>query len=70
MLLAALNWLRIAPAQALYIGDMVVDIETALAAGVKVWVVPTGSDHRASLEAAGPDRILGNLNELAELLAP
>jgi hypothetical protein len=33
-----------------------------------VWVVPTGSDSRAAIEAAGPDRILGGLPDL--LAAP
>jgi phosphoglycolate phosphatase-like HAD superfamily hydrolase len=43
---------------------MTVDIETARAAGVAVWVVPTGSDSRAALEAARPDRMLESLHEL------
>lgn len=58
MLQAALHRLGVAPAEALYVGDMVVDIRTARAAGVTVWVVPTGSDDRAALEAARPDRVL------------
>jgi phosphoglycolate phosphatase len=49
----------------LYVGDMTVDIQTARAAGVRVWVVPTGSDERGRLEAAQPDRLLRDLNELA-----
>ena len=53
--------------QALYIGDMVVDIETACAAGVTVWVVPTGSEDRSALETAGPDRILRDLFELMDV---
>jgi phosphoglycolate phosphatase len=64
LLRKALAWLRVPPDEALYIGDMVVDIETALAAGVRVWVVPTGSDDRATLETAGPERILASLSEL------
>lgn len=64
MLRAALAWLRVPADQALYIGDMVVDIETACAAGVTVWVVPTGSDDRSALETAGPERILRDLFEL------
>ena len=57
------------PASAvLYIGDMTVDIETARAAGVRVWVVPTGSDPRDAIERARPDRLLADLREiLAEL---
>lgn len=68
MLLKALSWLRVSPGEALYIGDMVVDIETALLAGVRVWVVPTGTDDRATLEAAGPERILSDLFELIPLI--
>lgn len=69
MLQAALRRLGVLPEEALYIGDMTVDIETARQAGVTVWVVPTGSDERAALEAARPDRILDSLNELIARLS-
>lgn len=65
MLLAALERLRVPAAEALYVGDMVVDIETARAAGVRVWAVPTGSEALAALEAARPDRLLRDLTELS-----
>ncbi len=68
MLSRALSRLGIGKAEALYIGDMSVDIETARAAGVAVWVVPTGSEDRATLEAARPDRILDRLADVAGLL--
>jgi phosphoglycolate phosphatase len=45
--------LQVKAEDAVYIGDMTVDIMTARAAGVRVWVVPTGSDSREVLEAAG-----------------
>jgi 2-phosphoglycolate phosphatase len=64
MLLAALTQLHVAPAEALYVGDMVVDIETARSAGVKVWTIPTGSDERSALQAAQPDRLLQSFTEL------
>ena len=64
MILAALKRLDMAPARVLYIGDMVVDIETARAAGVTVWIVPTGSDTLETLTAGKPDRLLGTLGEL------
>ncbi len=67
MLLAALRRLGVAAGEALYVGDMDVDVQTARAAGVAVWVVPTGSADRATLEASRPDRILGGLGELARL---
>src|SRR5262249_5982242 len=69
MLRAGLKRLGVAPAEALYIGDMVVDIETARAAGVPVWVVPTGSDERAALEAASPERVFNGLTDVLHALA-
>ena len=68
MLRAALARLCLPPPDALYVGDMVVDIETARGAGVRVWVVPTGSDTRSTLLAAGPDRLLHGLREIPDLL--
>jgi 2-phosphoglycolate phosphatase len=70
MLLLALARLGVIKDAALYIGDMTVDIQTAQAAGVRVWVVPTGSDTRDALEQARPDRMLRDLTELAALLQP
>jgi len=64
MLLAAMKSLGVTAAQTLYVGDMVVDIQTARAAGVCVWTIPTGPDDRATLETAKPDRLLGSLREL------
>jgi phosphoglycolate phosphatase len=68
MLLLGLERLGVRPDEALYVGDMTVDIATARAAGVRVWGVPTGSEERAALAAAGPDRLLRDLHELAEEL--
>jgi len=68
MLLAALQQLSVTARQALYIGDMTVDIATARAAGLDVWVVPTGSDARATLLQGQPDRLLENLADLPSLL--
>jgi 2-phosphoglycolate phosphatase len=64
MLRAALSRLNVTAEQALYVGDMSVDIQTARAAGVSVWVVPTGSDEIETLRQAHPDRLLRNLAEL------
>jgi phosphoglycolate phosphatase len=68
MIVQALRRLKIARSEALYIGDMVVDIETARAAGVAVWVVPTGSDERETLAGSVPDRLLERLADLPALL--
>ncbi|OAI41216.1 hypothetical protein AYO40_03660 [Planctomycetaceae bacterium SCGC AG-212-D15] len=68
MLLEGMRRLRVGPAESLYIGDMVVDIRTARAAGVEVWAVPTGSEERPALEAAAPDRLLSSVAELPALI--
>lgn len=65
MLLAALSRLGMPASAALYVGDMVVDVQTARAAGIRVWVVPTGSDSADALARARPDRILNSLQDLA-----
>jgi 2-phosphoglycolate phosphatase len=70
MLLLALDRLSVPAPEALYVGDMVVDIQTARQAGVPVWVIPTGSDDRASLAAGKPDRLLDSFNDLLDLLTP
>ncbi len=68
MLITALARLGLTAAEALYIGDMVVDVTTARGAGVRVWVVPTGSDERATLLAAEPDRLFDGMAELPTIL--
>jgi phosphoglycolate phosphatase len=66
ILLAAGERLAAAPARLLYIGDMDVDVQTARAAGTKVWAVATGTQPRTVLQAANPDRVLDSLRELLE----
>jgi phosphoglycolate phosphatase len=68
MLRTAMAWLRLTPAEVLYVGDMTVDIDSARQAGMAVWVVPSGSDSRDALEKARPDRVLQNFPEIASLL--
>ena len=68
LLLAALSRLQLLPGEVLYIGDMTVDIQTARAAGVTVWIVPTGSDEIGVLREAKPDRLLTGMAELLELI--
>jgi phosphoglycolate phosphatase len=66
MLQTAMARLGLTPPETLYVGDMTVDIETARGAGVTVWIVPTGSQNRATLEAAHPDRLLTSLHDLCD----
>jgi phosphoglycolate phosphatase len=68
MLLEGMRRFRVTASETLYVGDMVVDIRTARAAGVTVWVLPTGSETRQALLAATPDRLLESLSELPALV--
>jgi phosphoglycolate phosphatase len=68
MLLGVLTELQVAPAKALYIGDMTIDVETGRAAGVETWVIPSGTQDRAVLAAESPQRILNDFAEI--LIAP
>lgn len=69
MLLEGLARLKVPPADAVYVGDMVVDVQTAKAAGVLVWLVssdaPAGS---TPVDDMGADRVLGSFAELMALL--
>ena len=69
MLLAVLEQLGVQPGETLYVGDMTIDVETARHAGVRVWVLPTGSCSREQLAAASPDRIFSSMDELPGLVA-
>jgi phosphoglycolate phosphatase len=70
MLQLAVERLRLTPSSVLYVGDMVIDVQTARAAGVAVWVLATGSQAAAELEEAGPDRLLEEFEELTCLVVP
>ncbi len=67
MVRAALQTMRAAPAETLYVGDMTVDVETARAAGLAVAVVPLGSSTREELEALRPDHLLPALADVLGL---
>jgi hypothetical protein len=43
---------------------MTIDNETARAAGVEVWVIPTGSQPEAVLAAGRPDRLMHDFADL------
>ena len=68
LLLAALGDLGLAPGDAVYVGDMGVDVDTGRRAGVEVWVVATGSSSRAELEVSGAARVLDSFAELLDRL--
>ncbi|MBU0469497.1 MAG: HAD family hydrolase [Candidatus Omnitrophica bacterium] len=59
---------KIEPAQAIYVGDMTVDVETGKNAGVPTVAVTTGSSTREELEALNPFKIVENVWEVAGIL--
>lgn len=68
MLLEGLTRLGVTAGEAVYVGDMAVDVQTAKAAGVPVWLVPGGAAGWDDALAAGPDRVLTSFAEMLELL--
>jgi phosphoglycolate phosphatase-like HAD superfamily hydrolase len=64
MVLKALEQLGVPKEEALYVGDMEVDIETGRRAGVETWVMPTGSNDEATLRAAHASRLFPGMNEV------
>lgn len=66
MVFHALERLGASPADALFVGDMEVDVETARASGIAVAVLPTGSSTREELAVAGADYLLGGLSEVLD----
>lgn len=64
MLHAACTALGVAPEEALYVGDMPLDIASARAAGLPYLLVATGSASREELLAVGGDRVLDDLPAL------
>jgi phosphoglycolate phosphatase len=65
-----LAMLGLAAAEAVYVGDMVVDVETCRNAGVRCWLIASGSSSRDELRAAGGDRLLDRFDDLLALLPP
>lgn len=68
MLLGAAKLLGVRPARVLYVGDMSLDVQTARAAGVPVWVVPSGCESAERLAEARPDRVLARFADLLDIL--
>lgn len=67
MLAACLEMLRVPAAGAVYVGDMVLDVESAARAQLAVVLVASGSAGFEELEATG-QRVLRRLSELLTLL--
>ena len=68
MVLEGLARVGATAAEAVYVGDMSVDVRTARAAGVPVWIVLGGAMGKEAVEEANPDRVLTGFAELLALL--
>jgi phosphoglycolate phosphatase len=69
MLLEGLTRLKVSANDAVYVGDMIVDVQTAKAAGVPVWLVsPDETGSSTPVEDLGADRVLRSFRELLTLL--
>lgn len=66
MLLRAIELLSMSKERVIYVGDMVVDIETGRAAGVRCWAIPTGIQSSSELAVAGPDRLLSEFADIGQ----
>jgi phosphoglycolate phosphatase-like HAD superfamily hydrolase len=51
-----------------FVGDSVIDIQTARNAGLRVFAVPTGNTAREDLEKARPTAMLNRLLDLLEYI--
>jgi phosphoglycolate phosphatase len=70
MLLEGCRRLKVSEKNAVYVGDMSVDVEAARRAGLPVWLVPGGAAGTDAAAAAGPDRVLTSFAEILDLLPP
>lgn len=68
MLLAAMKYFGVTKEETLYVGDMIVDIQCAHAAGVPIWAIPTGAMTAEQLQAERPTRLLKNMSDLKTML--
>jgi HAD superfamily hydrolase (TIGR01549 family) len=64
MLFALMREMQVEPAETLYVGDMILDAESARNAGLHVALIPTGSSTIEELRKANPDYLLQSFLEL------
>ncbi len=67
VLRAILKAARVKPFQAVYVGDMTVDVLCGRRARVFTLAIPTGSSHLAELKALDPDIIISGLPKILSL---
>ena len=69
-LLFAARRLDVRPAECVYVGDAVVDLQAGQAAGMGTVGVSWGAGERSALEAAGPDAVVDDVAGLTSVLLP
>jgi phosphoglycolate phosphatase-like HAD superfamily hydrolase len=69
MVKAILKKAKVRPSEAIYVGDMSVDILCGKRSGVMTVGIPTGSCTRAEILAEKPDLMVGRLAELKKAIA-
>lgn len=70
ILLKIIKKLKVKPAEAVYVGDMAIDVETAQAAGIKPIAVSSGSSTLQEIKKARPFKIIKSLASLKKFLPP
>ncbi|MHA1131238.1 MAG: HAD family hydrolase, partial [Candidatus Helarchaeota archaeon] len=63
-----LGELQVSPDEAIYVGDLVLDIKAGKNAGVKTIAVTTGLVQRNILEAEAPDKIIRHIAEITTII--
>ena len=56
------------PGEALFVGDMPIDVSAARNSGIDVAVIPTGSSTREQLTASDPDHLLEHFSDLLKIV--
>ena len=67
MLVSIMKQLYVDATVAVYVGDMMLDAETARNAGVRLALIATGGHTREELASVNPDYLLSRLKELVEI---
>lgn len=63
-----LNRFQVAAEEAVFVGDMTVDAQTGINAGVKTIIVTTGSSTRQEIEVYAPFAVVDHLDEAAAII--
>jgi len=67
-LVRILEQCRLVPAQALYVGDMTIDVETGQRAGIQTVGVVTGSSTEEELRKLGPRWIVHQISDVGQIV--